>query len=190
MQLTISGKNLTVGESLREHIQQTLSGVTKKYFSNPIEATVILSKEGVHFRADMSVHIGKGIVVRCHANDDDAYVCIVHTVDKVAKSLRRHKNRLRDHHKPEAGAMSDALTVRQFVVAADESEDTDAPSNPVVIAEMSTQILSMSVSEAIMRLDFMEQPLFMFKNNANGQFNVVFRRQDGNIGWIDPALVQ
>ncbi|MBN9564499.1 MAG: ribosome-associated translation inhibitor RaiA [Alphaproteobacteria bacterium] len=188
MQLTISGKNLNIGDSLRDYIRQSLNNTTEKYFHNPIEATVIVSKESSHFRCDMSIHIGKGIVIRCHAMDDDPYVCIDLTVEKVGKTLRRHKNRLRDHHKPEAESIEET-TIKQVVYSGDES-DHDSTNNPIVIAEMATKILPMTVSEAIMRLDITDQQLLMFKNNANGQLNVVFRRQDGNIGWIDPSLAR
>ena len=188
MQLTISGKNISVGDSLRAHVKDTLENVSKRYFSNPIEATVILSKEATHFRSDMSIHVGRGLVIRCHAHDNDPYQCIDGAAQKLDKTLRRHKNRLRDHHREAPQELSDILEVKQRVVSADQSNESDGASNPVVIAEMTTNILPMTVCEAIMRLDMSDHAFSLFKNTANGQINVVFRRPDGNIGWIDPTL--
>ena len=190
MQLTISGKNLDVGDSLRAHVRDALKGVTGRYFNNPIEATVILSKEAMHFRSDLSVHVGRGLVIRCHAHDIDPYLCADASMHKLDKMLRRHKNRLRDHHRVESEALHEALEVTQRVVSADQSDDAEgSSSHPTVVAEMSTKIAPMSVSEAIMRLDMSEPSFLMFKNTANSQINVVFRRPDGNIGWVDPTLV-
>lgn len=190
MQLTISGKNLDVGDALRGHVEKSLSAITEKYFNNPIEATVIVSKEAFHFRSDVSVHIGKGIVIRCHGSNDDPYLCVDEVLNRVATRLRRHKTRLRDHHKPELNAIQEDLAVKQFVLSAEESNNDAEVHNPVVVAELVTRIMPMSVSQAVMHLDLTEQPLLMFKNSANGQVNVVFRRPDGNIGWIDPSLVK
>jgi ribosomal subunit interface protein len=188
MQLTISGKNISVGESLRTHVKDTLEAVSKRYFSDPIEATVILSKEALHFRSDMSVHVGRGLVIRCHAHDNDPYQCIDGATQKLDKILRRHKNRLRDHHRVDQHTLEEALEVKQSVVSADQSNESDGASNPIIIAEMTTNITPMTVCEAIMRLDVSDHAFSLFKNTANGQINVVFRRPDGNIGWIDPNL--
>ena len=190
MQLTVTGKNLHIGNALKEHIENTFKGVSEKYFHNPIEATVIVSKEAFHFRVDASVHIGKGIILRSHASHDDAHACVDSVTDKIAKRLRRHKNRIRDHHKPEAHDMAESLSVRQFVYAADEPEDQTTTGAPVVVAELTMQIPSLSLNEAIMHLDLSEQPLVVFKNKMGGQINVIFHRPDGNIGWIDPSLVK
>lgn len=190
MQLIVSGKNIDIGDSLRGHIHQALEGVTTRYFNNPIEATVILSKEANLFRSDMSVHIGRGIVIRCHIQDADPYASIDGAVRKLDKILRRHKNRLRDHHREGEAKELPGWVATQKVIAADQSEEQDGDSHPVVIAEMNTQIPSMSVSEAILRLDTSSMDFFMFKNISNQQLNVVFRRPDGNVGWVDPQLAK
>jgi len=190
MQLTVSGKNINVGDSLRSHIQTTLTSISEKYFSNPIEATIIVSKEAFNFRVDTSVHIGKGIVIRCHANHDDPYACVDEVINKISKRLRRHKTRLRDHHKPETHNMQEELTLQQFVMTSDESEKEGHEGGPAIIAEITTRVMSLSLNQAIMHLDLSEQQLLMFKNSTNGQINVVFRRPDGNIGWMDPSLAK
>jgi len=187
MRLTVTGKNLDVGSALRDHIENHLISVSEKYFFNPIEATVIISKEAFYFRTDISLHVGRGMVVRCHSNADEPYASVDSAIDRLSQNLRRHKNRLRDHHKTEAVTVDQELVAKQFVLASAEDE---AESHPAVIAEMDTKIMPLTVSQAIMHLDFSEQPLLMFQNSATQTLNVVFRRPDGNIGWIDPSLAR
>ena len=173
MQLTVTGKNLHIGNALKEHIENAFKGVSEKYFHNPIEATVIVSKEAFHFRVDASVHIGKGIVLRSHASHDDAHACVDGVTDKIAKRLRRHKNRIRDHHKPEAHNLAESFSVKQFIYSADEAEEEPVNGAPVVVAELTMQIPALSLNEAIMHLDLSEQPLFVFKNKMGGQVNAL-----------------
>ena len=187
MQLTVTGKNIHIGEALREHTEKTIFSVMEKFFSNPVEATVIISKESLHFRADVSVHIGRGIVIRGHGVNDNPYSCVDMTIEKLGKRLRRHKNRLRDHHKVDAMKGDEFLTIKQRVLSPDDQE-VGGGDSPVVVAEVDTAISTLSVSEAILHMDLGEQSFFLFKNSGSGEINLLYKRPDGNIGWIDPSL--
>jgi ribosomal subunit interface protein len=209
MNLTVNGKGIDVGEALRTHVSESLDRVFEKYFSNPIEATATFSKQGYRFSAQISVHVGRGILMQAEAEAAEVYAAFDTAVENVAKRLRRHKRRLRDYHREPA----DSYAARQFVLAAEPEEDDDAePVDgrsesggamasgavagdrlngdlcPAVIAEMEAEIPTLTVGEAVMRLDLAETQAMMFHNRAHGGLNMVYRRNDGNIGWVDPAL--
>lgn len=189
MQISVSGHHLDIGDALRAHIEDSLNDTLDKYFGDAIEATVVISREGQQFRADVSVHVIRGLHVRGHDSADDAYAAFDIAAAHLGKRLRRHKRRLRDHHtnKRETGT----LPAQQYVIAGydgDSENNTDETTgdNPVIIAEDTTQIEELSVSEAVMRMDIADLPALMFRNAASGSLNVVYRRADGNVGWIDP----
>jgi len=191
MQITVTGKQIDVGDSLRSHIGEALDGIVGKYFGTAIEAAVVMSREGHLFRADVAVHIARGIKVQGHDTADDAYTAFDVAAAHLAKRLRRHKRRLRDHN-PRSAAPVEAA--QQYVIAGPTSEsvhETGAGAEggdaPVVIAEQSLDIDTLSVSEAVMRLDLEDVPALMFRNAGSGTLNVVYRRPDGNVGWIDPS---
>ena len=187
MNLTVKGKHLDVGDALRSYVQQQLTAVTEKYFSNPIDATVLFAQEAHLYRADISVRIGRGILLQSTAEATDIYPCFDTAAEKVAKRLRRYKRRLRDHH-VNGAATEERLPARQYVIEsdADAHEPEDAAAEPVVVAEMDTTIETMSVAEAVMRMDLAELPALMFRSGVHGGLNMIYRRPDGNVGWIDP----
>jgi ribosomal subunit interface protein len=190
MNLTVKGKNLDVGDALRGHITESLDTIFTKYFANPIEATVTLSKQVHLFSALIAVHVGRGILLQSEAEADQAYGAYDKAAEHLTARLRRYKRRLRDHHRADIQTQRAA----QYVVAgigpddheADEEPATDA--TPMIIAEMQTDIPSLTVSEAVMRLDLSDQKAMMFLNRAHGGLNMVYRRNDGNIGWVDPSM--
>lgn len=188
MQIAVQGKQLDVGDALRGHVEHTITEISEKYFSNPIDATVTLAREGGLIRADIQVRVGKGIHVRSEASAKDAYGAFDGASEKVAKRLRRYKRRLRDHHN---GHESDALPAQQFVLAAEADAEPEAETGPgwqpVVVAEMPTAIERLTVGEAVMRLDLEDLPAMMFRDRKTGRMNMIYRRADGNIGWVDPA---
>lgn len=189
MNLTVKGKNIDVGDALRSHIGDSLNSIFGKYLSNPIEATVTLSKQVHLFSAQISVHIGRGILVQSEAQADQAYNAYDQAADHLTARLRRYKQRLRDHHRADIETQRAA----QYVLAAGDSveagaEEPAADSAPVIIAEMQTDIPSLTVSEAVMRLDLSNQKAMMFLNRAHGGLNMVYRRDDGNVGWVDPSM--
>jgi ribosomal subunit interface protein len=196
MQLSVTGKQTEIGEALRRHIEGSLGSILDKYFKTAIEAHVIVSKEAHLSRAEISIHIGRGIVVNARAAASDAYLAFDAAAERLAKQLRRYKRRLRDHHakgREPAGAGERAMDYVLAPIGEEEPEGEEAETGnvngaPAVIAEMSTELPSLTVGEAAMRMDLAEAPVLLFRNRSHGELNLVFRRTDGNIGWIDPKL--
>jgi ribosomal subunit interface protein len=187
MQLTVKGKQLDVGDSLRGHVEEHLNHITTKYFRDPLEATVIFSKEKNHlFKADISIHVGGGIVVQTHHEDSDPYPAFDVAAKAAGKRLSKYKEKLRDHRKTEP----DALTAAYTTFASEEVEEAEGGTGGAIIAEMETQILTLAVADAVMRLELGSMPALLFHNPKHGGLNMVYRRKDGNIGWIDPAIVE
>lgn len=202
MQLSVNGRHIDIGDALRSHIEDSLSSIFGKYFGDAIEATVTLSQTGVMYHAQVNAHVGRGIRLAAENSADRIYVAFDGAAERLSKRLRRHKRRLRDHHKAEAGMSPEMLPASEVVLAGDEPEpdaadDTaaaddaaaaDGPGDtmPAVIAEMATEIPSLSVSEAVMRLDLADAPALMFRNAAHGGLNMIYRRPDGHVGWVDP----
>lgn len=189
MRIVITGKQIDVGDALRSHVEDRLEVGVTKYFDRAIDAHVVFSRQGPLFRADCSVHVGAGINVQSHAELDEIYASFDVAAERVEKRLRRYKRRLRNHHKMPLG---ETLPAQSYVIAA-ETEDAEEPEEavefqPVIVAEASTEIASLTVGEAVMRMDLASLPAMMFRNRAHGGLNVVFRRPDGNIGWIDPVV--
>lgn len=189
MQLSVNGKQLDVGDAFRHYVGGELPTIVAKYFENATDAQVTLSRETHAFRADIQVHVGRGIVVRGHALGADAHAAFDAAAEHVAKRLRRYKRRLHDHHSRRMGK-EQAERALQYVLQA-ESEEAPEPevsgeAHPLVIAEMETPLEELSVSEAVMRMDLGGTPALLFRNSAHGGLNMVYRREDGNVGWVDP----
>lgn len=192
MQLSVNGKQIDIGQAFRSHIEDSLNAIFEKYFGNVIEAVVTLSREGPMYHARVNAHIGRGIQLAAEHLADKPYAAFDGAAERLSKRLRRHKRRLRNHHKEPAPL--ETLAARQYVLQGDdlagdldEGEETAyADGQPAVIAEMSHEIPTLTVSEAVMRLDLADMPAMMFRNSGHGGLNVIYRRPDGHIGWIDP----
>lgn len=186
MDISINGRGLDVGEALRLHIDGELADTVAKYFAKALDAAVTISREAHRFRADISVHPIRGVTLQGRASAEDAYAAFDSAMERIGKQLRRYKRRLSDHHKGRAG--DEVLIAQQFIMAPEsEEEELPAEGQPAIIAELSAEIATLSVGEAVMRMDLADTPALMFRNRAHGGLNVVYRRPDGNIGWIDPA---
>jgi ribosomal subunit interface protein len=187
MQLTVKGKQLDVGDALKAHVETSLQGVFGKYFGNPIEANVVLSREAHLYRASIGVHIGRGLNMQSQADAEAPYAAFDAAADHLAKRLRRYKSRLRDHHRAEPATTEIGA---QYILAADGGQDAppaeDQNGAPVIIAEMSAEIPTLSVGEAVMRLDLSNGVAMLFRNRSHGELNMIYRRSDGTIGWVDP----
>jgi ribosomal subunit interface protein len=188
MNLTVKGKNIDVCDALRTHVSEALDHGIAKYFGNPIEATVTFTKESHLFVTDLSVHIGRNIQMHAESSADQAYIAFDRAMEHLTKRLRRHKRRLRDHHRAEI----ESFRAAQYILAPEQDETEAHAVNgsdaPAVIAEMQTEIPNLTVGEAVMRLDLSNLKAIMFLNRAHGGLNMVYRRNDGNIGWVDPRL--
>ncbi|MBL6929319.1 MAG: ribosome-associated translation inhibitor RaiA [Rhodospirillales bacterium] len=185
MEITVKGKNLNVGDSLRTHVEENLDSDVKKYFDRALHATVLFSREAHLFRADVTVHAGRGMTMQGKCAADEIHAAFDGALDRISKQLRRYKRRLRDHHK--ARGAEDTLSAQQYVLAPGaEDEEVQIDAQPAIVAEMEAEIDTITVSEAVMHMDLADSPVVMFRNRAHGGLNVVYRRPDGNIGWIDP----
>lgn len=187
MQLSVTGKQIDVGDALRGHIATSLDAAVSKYFDKAIEGSVVIARGARQVRADISVHVGRNIQLQGHAEAGDAYAAFDAACERIAKRLRRHKRRLRDHRKSGGKVEPETMIVSQYILAGDDQgESAGDGDNPVVVAELETEIETLTVSEAVMRMDLAESPALMFRNRGHGGLNLVYRRGDGNIGWIDP----
>lgn len=187
MQLSIHGKQMDLGDSLRTHIGEKLEDINQKYFNRAIEAIVTLSPEGHAFtKTHISIRVGKDIMVMSDAQDKEPYASFDAACEKVAKQLRRYKKRIRDHH--ERLEENPFTQAQNYVIESkhDETEEEAEIAEPVVVADMVTNIQTMSVSEAVMRLDLSGENALMFRNPQHEGLNLVYRRRDGNVGWVDP----
>lgn len=188
MELSINGRGLDIGASLRAHVQEQLGNVVSKYFAKAHDAIVTVSRDGHLFRVDIAVHPTRGMLVKGQGSADDAYLAFDAAFERISKQLRRYKRRLVDHHRHRGGEPPESTPAQQYIIASSSTEEElPAGGQPAIIAELPTEIATLSVSEAVMRLDLADAPAMMFRNQANGVLNVVYRRPDGNIGWIDPA---
>ncbi len=189
MEISVKGKHLDVGVALRGYVEDQLKNTVAKYFTRAVDGTVIISREGHMFRVDISVHAGRGMLMQGRAAADEAYAAFDGALGRIAKRLRRYKRRLCNHHKVRGA--EETLAAQQYIIAA-ESDDEEVPEDaqPAIIAEMAHEIATLTVGEAVMRMDLADVPVMMFRNRAHGGLNVIYRRDDGNVGWIDPSNIK
>jgi len=190
MPFRVSGKNIDVGDALRGRVNQRIADATAKYFDGGYSGHVTIGKEGFGFRTECVVHLDSGIVLEAEAMAGDAYASADQAAERIEKRLRRYKRRLKDRGATRAnnqGAEPDALAPSYVIAAPEHDTDDDiAEFNPVIIAESTTALGRMSVSEAVMQLDLTGTPVVVFRHAGHGRVNLVYRRADGHIGWIDP----
>ena len=193
MQLSVQGKQIDVGAALRAHVDEKLNDLNSKYFNRAIDATVIFSREGEgFFKAHISIRVGKNILVMGDSVENEIYLAFDVASAKVAKQLRRYKNRLRNHHhRIEQTPETEIIKARDYTLAMEafnhhEEEEEEQPDNPLIVAEMTSNIETLSVSEEVMRMDLASQTALLFRNASHNGLNLVYRRTDGNVGWVDP----
>lgn len=186
MKTQITGKKIEVGEALRTQTENKVQEIVKKYALAPLESSVTYTKDNHTIRCDIEMHLGREIYVRSHQETLDAYLSLEQAIETFEKRLRRHKKRLIDHYK-KRDINYEKISGSQYVINAQEEQPAEAD-NPLIIAEMQTEIPTLTVSDAVMHLDLSDAPAILFNNEARKQLNVVYRRSDGNIGWIAPAL--
>ncbi len=188
MTVRISGKHVDIGESLRDHVTARVDDALGKYFDGGYSGHVTVEREGVGFKTECKLHLDTGIMLAASGKGGDAYSSFDDAAGHIEKRLRRYKRRIKDHNRPDGRAGSLAATYQVLAAPGDEEEElvSDAP---VVIAETTTEVKTMSVGEAVMDLDLRGTPALVFRHAGHGGINVVYRRADGNIGWIDPELV-
>jgi ribosomal subunit interface protein len=189
MTFRVSGKNIDVGEALRNRINDRVKEVVGKYFDGGYSGHVTVGKEGYGFRTECAVHLDSGVTLHVDGMAGDAYSSADVTAQRIEKRLRRYNGRLKGHPARRNGVATDGTEMANYVLAAPdrESEIEVLDFKPAVIAEGTAALHTLSVSEAVMELDMTGVPVVVFRHGATDRVNVVYRRNDGNIGWIDPA---
>ena len=189
MTLQVTGKNVEAGEAFKIYITDKLSDSLEKYIGPELSGHIRLEKERGRFRTDCSIRLKTGLLLESHGEAADAYASADAAVERMDKRLRRYKRRLKSHHNGRARhEVAREFATPDYTVRADEDEvDSAAPlsEEPVIIAEAERGIRELAVSEAVMQLDLTDRSFFVFRNAAHGGLNVVYRRADGHIGWID-----
>ncbi len=187
MTLRVSGKNVDIGESLRGHAQERVDEALAKYFNGSFNGHATVEKEGIGFRTECALHLGTGITVQAVGAAQDPYLSVDQAIDRIEKQLRRYKRRLRDHNNAQ-GRDHELETAYRVLEAPSDDEEVPADFHPVVIAESTKPLKTLSVGDAVQELDMTGASFVMFRNAGNNGLNVVYRRADGNIGWVDPSL--
>lgn len=187
MQISVSGKGVDVGEALRTHIEAQIEEHVKKYIDRVTSVHVVVSREAHMFRVDITGNLGThaGLVVRSRGEAGDAHSAFDLALEKTSKQLRRYKRKITNHHKGDEATQSSAKG-KKYVLKPEAGEQEDNTHAGLVIAEKATRIETLTVSEAVMKMDLQHLPALMFFNSAHGRLNVVYRREDGNISWVDP----
>jgi ribosomal subunit interface protein len=186
MQIKVTGKNLDVGDALREHIESRLSQIQQKYFDGSIHAHVTVEKQRVGFHTDCALHLATGLVLQAEGTGAEAHPSFDQAASHLEKQLKRYKHRLKDHHRNRREPVRQFEAQSYVISASPETEAEDHGLHPVVVAETGVKLPELSVSEAVMQLDISTQPFLLFRNGGHGGLNLVYRRPDGNIGWVDP----
>lgn len=187
MRYQITGKQIDVGEALQTHVTNELGSMLDKYSQRPTDANVIFSKAGHEHVCEVIVHLSSGLNAAAKGHAAEIYAAFESCSEKMDKQLRRYKRRLKDHHKDRAGPV-EHFGVSSYILAGEpDSEDSEPDSlQPIIVAEMEAKIPSLSVGEAVMQMELAGAPVLVFRNEKKDGVNVVYRRDDGNIGWIDP----
>lgn len=187
MRYQISGKQIDIGEALQTHVRDQLGAAVAKYAERPTDAHVIFSKNASEFACEAIVHLSTGLTAQASAKAHEIYGAFDACCEKMEKQLRRYKRRLKDHHRERAEPV-ELFGASSYILAANGEEVESEPESlqPIIVAEMETQIPSLSVGEAVMQMELAGAPVLVFRKEGKETVNVVYRRDDGNIGWIDP----
>ena len=189
MSVRVSGKQMEIGDSFRARIGEQIEQAVTKYFDGGYSSQVTVEKSGPRFSADCKLHLDTGVVMQANGQANDPQAAFDAASDRIEKRLRRYKRKLKDHHSGANGAMPEiACTVMDAI----PDEDHEVPEDyaPTIVAESSKQIKTMSVASAVMALDMTDEPVLLFRSPGKEYLNIVYRRHDGNIGWIDAETIK
>ncbi len=186
--LRVSGKNFSIGTAMREHVLARIEAAAQRYFGGALNGHVIIDHEGSGYRADCTLHLSSGVSLHAEGRGQEAYASFDQAADRLERRLSRHKQRVRQNHTSAPPSAEPRESVRDVILEAPvHDEADDGAFNPIIIAEQSLGLRQMPVSEAVMELDFTGAPVFVFQHAASGRTNILYRRADGNIGWLDPT---
>jgi ribosomal subunit interface protein len=187
MRYQISGKQIDIGDALQTHVQQELGTVVEKYAQRPTDAQIVFSRNAHEYVCEATIHLSTGLSAQAKAHATEIYAAFDACRDKMEKQLRRYKRRLKDHHRERTQPVELTGASSYILASAENAEDAEPDTlQPMIIAEMETKMPSLSVGEAVMQMELAGSDLLVFRNEKTGGVNVVHRREDGNIGWIDP----
>lgn len=188
MRYQISGKQIDIGEALHTHVKTSLGAAVGKYAERPTDATVFFSRSGSEFVCEATVHLSTGLTASAKGHAHEIYAAFEAACEKMEKQLRRYKRRLKDHHRDRQSPV-ETIDAPMYVLAPaghDEEEQEPQDLQPIIVAEMEAKIPSLSVGEAVMQMELSGTAVMVFRNEKHRGVNVVYRRDDGNIGWLDP----
>jgi ribosomal subunit interface protein len=193
MQITVSGKQVDLSDALQTRVTTQLDGVTRKYFDHALDVQVTFGRARAFFTCDINLHARRGLTLRAEGEATDAYSAFDDAAEHIAKRLRRYRRRLNEHARDLANR-DRGEAARQYVLREETRAEAEEPMNgggadalARVIAEHPTEIMRLSLDEALMHMDLEDQPVLMFRHRDSGKMNVVYRRSDGTAGWIDPV---
>jgi ribosomal subunit interface protein len=187
MDIRVSGHQLETGAALKTHVDTRLTAIVEKYFSKALSSTVTVGRAPHdYFSCDIVTHVMQGLVLKGHAEAQDAHVAFDGAADKIEKQLRRYMRRLQDRHEQTAHAQREEEAAYTVFDAGDANGEAPPPEAPVIVAEMRTDIPESTVSDAVMLMDLRNTSALLFKNSGTGTHNMVYRRHDGTIGWVEP----
>lgn len=187
MRYQITGKQIDIGDALQTHVKSELNDAVNKYAERPTDANVVFSRSASEFVCEATVHLSTGLTAQAKGHAHEIYAAFDACREKMEKQLRRYKRRLKDHHRDRAEPV-ELSGASSYILASETDMDKAEPETlqPMIVAEMEMQIPSLSVGEAVMQMELAGAPVLVFRNESKNGVNVVYRRDDGNIGWIDP----
>ncbi len=187
MDIRVSGHQVDTGEALQGHVETRLSGIASKYFSKALSAHGTFGR-GPHerFTSDIVMHVMQGLVLKGRGEAQTAHIAFDQAAERIEKQLRRYMRRLQDHHSQSAHALKAEEAAYTVFDGGDADVETTTSDSPVIVAEMSVDIPESTVSDAVMLMDLRNTPALLFKNTGTGRHNMVYRREDGTIGWVEP----
>ena len=183
MNIHITGRHMETGAALQAHVETRLHESVSKYFERSAEINVTFSKQGHEFQAACALHLDSGLYLHASGAAQDVYACFDQSIGKIEKQLRRYKRRLKNHHDQKRLAAS--IEAPMKIIAPESQEEVPFEFTPVVIAESKKQVSQLTVSEAVMQLELGEDDFVLFKSAARPDLNIVYKRSDGNIGWLE-----
>ncbi|MFN3317481.1 MAG: ribosome hibernation-promoting factor, HPF/YfiA family [Allorhizobium sp.] len=190
MSVRVSGKQMEIGETFRQRIEDRIQDAVTKYFDGGYSGQVVVTKSQSRFAADCLVHLDTGANLHAAGEANDPQVAFDTAFERVEKRLRRYKRKLKDHHAGEAQNASIEVAYTVMDSVDDDHEELPDDYAPTIVAESTKKLRTMSVASAVMALDMTDDPVLLFRNPGSEQLNIVYRRNDGNIGWIDSANIK
>lgn len=186
MKFQITGKQIDIGEALQTHVKDELSALFDKYPGRPTDANVVFSRSGPEFMCEAAVHLSSGLTAQATGMAHEIYASFDVAQEKMDTQLRRYKRRLKYHYRERPDPVEVMEAASYILASKSETEDETEDTAPIIVAEMETKVPTLSVSEAVMQMEIADARILVFRNEKHNGVNVVYRRDDGNIGWVDP----